>query len=210
MPDPLPPAAAAIPAEPVERKAWTAGIAPSYIGAFLWVAFLDSIGARAVPVGGLLPAVLGVAAAASLAVLILYRPLAEWGFATGRSLDQVAGSTFGTVGVRLVPNGVIALAQVGLFAVGIGLATEWVLAGLQVFGLIDAAALRPVPWRGATVPPPVASRKIARWRTACGSSGALPSTRRRPHFPAGSRVVTAWPSGSGVMPAVVAATRPAS
>ena len=130
-------------------------MAPAYIGTFLWVAFLDKLGVRALPVGGLLPSIAGVGLAAVLSYLLLYRVPAFWGFTAGRPLDEVAESTFGQRGALAVPNLVAALGQVILFAVGIGYGTGWMLDGLEVLGLLEARTVRPVLWGGTVVPSPL-------------------------------------------------------
>ena len=138
-----------------DRQSWTSGMAPAYIGTFLWVAFLDKLGIRAMPVGGLIPAVAGVGVASVLAYLLLYRVPALWGFSAGRPLDEVAESTFGHRGALAVPNLVVALGQVLLFALAIGYGAGWMLDGLQVLGLLEARTVRPVTWGGTVVPSPV-------------------------------------------------------
>ena len=146
---------AGIPPEPVERKSWSVGMVPAYIGTCLWVAFFDGLGRRTLPIGGLLPSLGGVAAGSVLAYLLLYRVPASWGFARRAALDGVAGSTFGVRGALVVPNLAIVLGQVLLFAMAIGFATELNLAGLLDLGLIEPRALRPVLWGTRLVPAPV-------------------------------------------------------
>ena len=141
--------------EPVERSTWSSGMAPAYIGTLLWVAFFDGLGKRALSMGGLGPSLLGVLAASILAYLLLFRIPASWGFATGRSLNGVSGSTFGIRGALLVPNLLIALGQVGLFAVGVGYGTELMLDGLLTLGFVEPQALRAVRMGNAVVPSPL-------------------------------------------------------
>ena len=107
--------AAAEPTEPVERLPWTSGVAPAYIGTFLWIAFLDRIGQRALPIGGLAPAALGLVAGAVLAYLLLYRLPAAWGFASGRPLDGVAAEQFPRGGALTLNT----LGGLGMLAVGV-------------------------------------------------------------------------------------------
>lgn len=157
--------------EAVERQPWSKGIAPAYIGTFLWVAFFDGLGRRTLPVGGLLPTLGGVAAGAVLAYLLLYRVPATWGFLAGRPLDDIAGSTFGTVGARLVPNLPLAVGQVALFAVAIGTATDFNLGGLITLGLIEPTAVGPVAWGSRIVPAPVFLVVALSWGVVTGLVG---------------------------------------
>ena len=158
------------PASP-ERLPWSTGMAPAYIGTFLWVAFFDRIGERALPIGGLGPALLGVLAGAVLAYFLLYRVPASRGFVTGRSLDELAGGTFGTWGTLIVPNLVIGLAQVVLFAVGIEVATNFTISGLMALRTIDSAVVRPIVWHGMTVPAPVSLVTSGVWATVVALVG---------------------------------------
>ncbi len=146
---------AAVNAEQPQPRSWSSGMAPAYIGTFLWVAFLDKLGVRALPVGGLIPALMGVVAAAILAYLLLYRTPASWGFSARCPLDVVASSTFGNRGTLALPNLVLALGQVLLFAVAIGYATSWILNGLRVLGLLEARVVRPIQWGDSAVPSPL-------------------------------------------------------
>ena len=154
-----------------ERKPWTSGMAPAYIGTFLWVAFFDGLGPNVLPTGGLAPALGGVVAAGILAYLLLYRVPASWGFTSRRPLDDLAGATFGTKGALLVPNLLIGLGQVGLFAVGLGYATDFLLGGLVNWGLIEPRVLRPVAWGGTMVPAPLFLTAALLWGTIAALGG---------------------------------------
>ena len=156
---------------PVERKTWSSGMAPAYIGTFLWVAFFDGLGTRALPIGGLGPSLLGVLAASVLGYLLLFRVPAAWGFAAGRPLSGVAEATFGIRGASIIPNLAIALGQVGLFAVGIGLGTDLMLDGLLALGLLEPSAVRPVNWRGAVVPSPLFLTSAMVWGVVVALAG---------------------------------------
>ncbi len=156
---------------PVECSSWSSGMAPAYIGTFLWVAFFDGLGKRALPVGGLGPSLLGVLAASILGYLLLYRVPALWGFATGRSLNGVSASTFGERGALVIPNLLIALGQVGLFAVGIGYGTEWMLDGLLTLGLVEPPSIRAVRWGGAVVPSPLFLTSAMVWGLVVALAG---------------------------------------
>ena len=104
-------------AGPVAPKPWQTGLAPVYIGMFLWVAFADQLGRRALPIGGLRWSMLGAMVAGPACYLLLFRVPATWGLRVGRPLDVVATSTFGARGASLVPGLLIGLGQVVFFAV---------------------------------------------------------------------------------------------
>ena len=158
-------------AQQPERLPWTSGIAPAYIGTFLWIAFFDGLGKHSLAVGGLAPAVLGVVAAGILGYLLLYRVPASWGFEARRPLDELASSTFGRLGALLVPNLIIGIGQVVLFAIGIGYATDFLLGGLSTAGLIDARAIRPVAWGESIVPSPLFLTAALVWGTVTALVG---------------------------------------
>jgi len=139
----------------VEPKPWQTGLAPAYIGVFLWIAFSDQLGRRALPVGGLACAMLGALAAGPLGYLLLFRVPATWGFAAGKPLDSVAEATFGERGARLVPGLLLGLGQVLLFAVAVGYAAGLIFAGLVQGGLLDPRSLRPLTIGGAALPSPL-------------------------------------------------------
>jgi len=144
------------PASPeIERKPWQTGLAPVYIGTFLWIAFFDQLGRRALPVGGLLPSVLGAAVAGPLAYLLLFRPSALWGHRVGKPLGVIATSTFGVRGAAIVPGLLIGVAQIVLYAVAVGYAIELTFQSLVLVGLVNPAALRPIQTGGAVLKSPL-------------------------------------------------------
>src|SRR5688572_25561760 len=110
--EPATPPAASPPLRP-----WQWGIAPHYIGLFLWIAFLDALATRTLSIGGLGPAAIGAAVAGVLCFGFLYYVPAMWGFRARESLPVVATSTFGVKAARWVPGLVMAAAQVVWFAV---------------------------------------------------------------------------------------------
>ncbi len=154
------------PGTEVEPKPWQTGLAPVYIGMFLWIAFFDQLGRRALPVGGLMWSLLGAAAAGPLCYLLLFRMPATWGHRTGKPLDVVASSTFGIRGVALVPNLLIGIAQVVLFAVAVGYAIELTFQGLVLGGMVEARALRPIQIGGASLKAPVYLAAALFWAVA--------------------------------------------
>lgn len=144
----------AMPTE-VEPKPWQTGLAPVYIGTFLWIAYFDQLGRRSLPIGGLAWSMLGVAVAGPLAYLLLFRPSGLWGNRVGKPLDVVSTATFGVGGSKFLPGLMLALAQVVLFAVAVGYAAEMIFQGLVHLGLIDPAFLRPVRLGRGTLKSPL-------------------------------------------------------
>jgi cytosine permease len=139
----------------VERKPWQTGLAPVYIGAFLWIAFFDQLGRRALPLGGLAWSMLGAAVAGPLAYLLLFRPSGLLGHRVGKPLKVVSTSTFGVKGALLVPGLLLGVAQVLLFAVAVGYAIELTFQGLVLLGLVGPGSLRPTRIGGATLKSPL-------------------------------------------------------
>ena len=138
--DTIPPALrAALDAPALERRSWHWSIGPKYIGLFLWVAYFDSIGRRALPIGGLLPSVIGAAVGAFLAFALFYYLPAMWGQRTGRGLMPLASSTFGSKGVRWVPGLLDLCGQIVWMAVATSVATDLILQGLVWGRFLDSS-----------------------------------------------------------------------
>ena len=154
------------PGAEVEPKPWQTGIAPVYISMFLWIAFFDQIGRRALPMGGLGWSMLGAAVAGPLGYLLLYRAPATWGHRVGKPLDVVSTSTFGVRGASLVPGLLLGVAQVVLFALAVGYAIELTFQGLVVGGLVDPRSLRPTRMGGATLKSPLYLSTALFWAVA--------------------------------------------
>jgi cytosine permease len=125
-------------------KSWQNGLGPYYVGLFLWVVFFDQLGLRALTVGGLGASVLGVVVAGPICYLLFFRVPAIWGYRTGKPLPELASSTFGAAGSRWVPGLLLGLAEIVWFAVAVSYGTDLVLRALNVVGLVDARALRPL------------------------------------------------------------------
>jgi hypothetical protein len=96
------------PAEPaseaIPRTRWQDGIAPNYIGLFLWVAFYDQLARPTLAIGGLAPSLLGAIVAGSLCYLLLYLVPGDVGPADAPPLAAVGASTFGEAGAVFVPG----------------------------------------------------------------------------------------------------------
>ncbi len=159
------------PLDPIVPKPWQTGLAPVYIGAFLWVAFFDQLGRRALPVGGLGWSLLGALAAGPLAYALLFRVPATWGQQAGRPLDGVAASTFGARGAGAVPGLLMAIGQVLFFAVAVAYAVDLTYGGLVLGRMIDPLPLRPVVLGGATLRAPLFLATALFWALATALIG---------------------------------------
>jgi cytosine permease len=159
------------PGPAVEPKPWQTGLAPVYIGVFLWVGFFDQIGRRALFVGGLGWSLLGAAVAGPLGYLLLYRASAIWGQQTGRGLAGVSASTFGSKGSLTVPGLLVGFGQVALFAVAVSYAVDLTFQGLALGRLIDPRLLRPVELGGASIKPPLVLATALFWAVATAMVG---------------------------------------
>lgn len=143
------------PSSTVEPRPWQTGVAPVFIGVFLWVAFFDQIGRRALPAGGLGWSILGAAAAGPPCYLLLFRTPALWGHRTGKTLSSLASGTFGLRGSGIVPGVLLGIGQVVLFAVAVGYAVDLTFQGLAMARMIDPRSLRPIAVGDSTVKPPI-------------------------------------------------------
>jgi hypothetical protein len=150
----------------IEPKPWQTGLAPVYIGMFLWVAFFDQLGRRALPVGGLGWSLLGAAVAGPLGYLLLFRVPALWGRQAGQGLSTVAAGTFGSKGSAMVPGLLIGIGQVFVFAVAVGYAVDLTFQGLAIGRLVDPRSIRPVLMGGASIRPPLVLATTLFWAIA--------------------------------------------
>jgi len=123
--------ASAQPNPPQNRAPWYKTIAPSYAGIFLWIAFYDTLG-RALPVGGLAGALIGLVLAGLISHVLFYLVFGTLGMKTGLPLYVVGSSTFGTKGGYLFPGIFMGILQIGWYSVATFFATKLVLAGLGV------------------------------------------------------------------------------
>jgi cytosine permease len=160
-----------LPGTEVEPKPWQSGLAPVYIGMFLWVAFFDQIGRRALPIGGLGWSILGAAVGGPLSYVLLFRPSASWGHRAGKPLDVVATSTFGVRGASVIPGLLIGMAQIVLFAVAIGYAIELTFQGLVIGRLVEPRMLRPAQLGGASLKAPLYLATALFWALATALVG---------------------------------------
>lgn len=152
-------------------KPWQSGLGPYYIGLFLWVVYFDQIGLRALPVGGVLWSVLGAAVAGPLCYLLLFRVPATWGQATGKTLPELAESSFGTGGARWVPGLLLGMAEVVWFSVAVSYATDLTLRGLAEVRFLDARAFRTISAGGIRVKAPIFLATSLGWSVIAGLIG---------------------------------------
>ena len=134
------------------KRSWQYGIAPHYIGLFLWIVFADRLGRTTLPIGGLGWSMLGAIVAALLCNELLFKGPALWGQAADKTTIELAGRVFGTTGARL-SGIVIGLGEIVWFAVATGCATELTLDGLVACGLLSENTLRPLVIGRTTFPP---------------------------------------------------------
>jgi cytosine permease len=138
------PNAATKPLAAIVPKPWQTGLAPHYIGLFLWIVYFDQVGVRALPVGGLMWSVLGAAVAGPLCFLLLFQVPATWGQANRKTLPELAASTFGERGAPWVPGLLLGLAEIVWFSVAVSYATDLTLRGLAEVRFLDDRAFRPL------------------------------------------------------------------
>jgi cytosine permease len=154
------------PAGEIEPRPWQTGLAPVYIGIFLWIAFFDQIGRKSLPLGSLGGSLLGLAVGGPLAYLCLFRSSALWGHRSKQGLDSLATATFGVSGAKVVPGLLLGIAQVILFAVAVGYAVELTFQGLVLSGLVDPRAVRPTQLGRTFLKPPLYLATALFWAVA--------------------------------------------
>ncbi|MCL5746075.1 MAG: cytosine permease [Acidobacteria bacterium] len=122
----------AVPNPQNRRAPWYVNTAPTYAGIFLWIAFYKSIAGDTLTHGGVAICLAGLAAAGLLSYALYYYVPGILGMKTGFPLYVIGSSTFGTKGGYVMPGLLMGLLQVGWFAVGTSIASEFILKG---FGL---------------------------------------------------------------------------
>ncbi len=113
------------------RAAWFKNIAPTYAGIFLWIGFYQGLGADTLTRVGLGGILLGLVIAGLISYGLFYYVPAMLGMKTGHPLYIVGTSTFGTTGGYLMPGLLMGLIQIGWFAVGTFIATQYILTALN-------------------------------------------------------------------------------
>ena len=155
------------------RRGWHWTIGPAFASVFIWIPLLDRLGTDSAG-----PAqTLGVMAAALLSVLachlLLYGPLALWGFNAGQRLTVVAASTFGTRGSEWITGLGVAAGTLVFWAVSLWTAIRMTLLGLLACRLIDASALAPVHLGPVVLESPVVLVTTLFWIFITGMASLL-------------------------------------
>lgn len=117
----------AVPNPESNRAPWYVNTAPSYAGIFLWVGFYQAIAAGTVDRATSGVAIAALAVAGLLSYALYYYVPGMLGMKTGYPLYVVGSSTFGTKGGYLMPGLMMGVLQVGWFAVGTYLASQYIL-----------------------------------------------------------------------------------
>ena len=124
------------------RAPWYANTAPTYAGIFLWIVFYKGLAEGTIDRAPLTICLLALAAAGLLCYALYYYVPGMLGMKTGYPLYVVGSSTFGTAGGYLMPGLLMGLLQLGWFAVGTFISTQFIL---QAVGS-DAKAGSPTFW----------------------------------------------------------------
>lgn len=124
------------------RAPWYANTAPTYAGIFLWIVFYKGLAEGTIDRAPLTICLLALAAAGLLCYALYYYVPGMLGMKTGYPLYVVGSSTFGTAGGYLMPGLLMGLLQLGWFAVGTFISTQFIL---QAVGA-DAKTGTPTFW----------------------------------------------------------------
>jgi purine-cytosine permease-like protein len=124
--------AKAVPNPLKNRKPWYANTAPTYAGIFLWIAFYNQIAGSTLAHAGLGVCLAGLVIAGILCYALYYYVPGMFGVKTGYPLYVIGSSTFGTLGGYVMPGLLMGLLQVGWFAVGTFVSSQFILNGLGI------------------------------------------------------------------------------
>ena len=134
------------------RAPWFVNTAPSYAGVFLWIVFYQTLAQGAIDRAGLGLCLLALVLAGALSYGLFYYVPGMLGMKTGLPLYVVGSSTFGTTGGYLMPGLLMGLLQLGWFAVGTFVSTNFILkavgstAGPGSMEFAIVAAYGATPW----------------------------------------------------------------
>ena len=112
------------------RAPWYANTAPTYAGIFLWIAFYKEIAGGTLTHASVGVCLAGLVAAGLLSYALYYLVPGMLGMKTGYPLYVVGSSTFGTAGGYIMPGLLMGLLQVGWFAVGTFISSQFILNAL--------------------------------------------------------------------------------
>jgi cytosine permease len=113
-----------------KRAPWYINTAPSYAGIFLWIAFYRSMAGDTITHGGIGLCLLALVVAGLLSYALYYYVPAILGMQTGYPLYVVGSSTFGATGGYVMPGLLMGLLQIGWFAVGTFISSQFILKGV--------------------------------------------------------------------------------
>ena len=137
----------AVPNPPKNRAPWYVNTAPTYAGIFLWIAFYKEIAGGTLTHASVGVCMAGLVAAGLLCFGLYYFVPGLLGMKTGYPLYVVGASTFGTAGGYIMPGLLMGLLQVGWFAVGTFISSQFILNALGMeakpgsLGFIIAGAI---------------------------------------------------------------------
>jgi purine-cytosine permease-like protein len=117
----------AVPNPPRNRSPWYANTAPTYAGIFLWIVFYKEMAGKTITHGGVGICLAALVVAGLLSYALYYLVPAMLGMRTGYPLYVVGSSTFGTAGGYVMPGLLMGLLQIGWFAVGTSVSSEFIL-----------------------------------------------------------------------------------
>ena len=156
-----------------QRQSWSSGFATILVATFLWAAFCDPVAAIPLSVGGAIATILGASLGGLAGAAVLYAPAALSGLRTRQPLMVIASSSFGAIGVTLIPGLLLGVVQILWFAVAIHYAVDWNLRGLVGVGLISETSIRAAEWGWSIPRSPVYAATATLW----GIAAALVATR---------------------------------
>ena len=112
------------------RAPWYKNTAPTYAGIFLWIAFYKEIAGSTLTHASVGVCFAGLVVAGVLSYALYYLVPGMLGMKTGYPLYVVGSSTFGTAGGYVMPGLLMGLLQVGWFAVGTFISSQFILNAL--------------------------------------------------------------------------------
>src|SRR5437899_12724560 len=112
------------------RVPWYKSTFPTYAGIFLWVGFYLKLAEPTIGYADISVCLWGLLVAGLLCFGLYYYVPAMLGMQTGYPLYVVGSSTFGTTGGYVMPGLLMGLLQIGWFAVGTFISSQFILKGV--------------------------------------------------------------------------------